>query len=520
VAGAIVQKGLAVVQESSLSLPVVLSSVLAYATAVVTVVATDGGLPVKSPNAVGMSAERLATIDRIVRRGITAGGYPGAAVVVGRKGASVWEKGFGTLSWGESSTRVSADRTIYDLASLSKVIGTTTAIMLLVDEGKVSLDTPVVRYLPTFTGGLKDQVTLRHLLTHRSGLPAGRDLWRSARSAEEARRMVLETPLDCRPGQCYEYSDLGADVIGMVAEAASGERLDQLLDERVFSPLGMADTHYRPADSLVYRIAPTEVTPPRGYPLRGEVHDENAYALGGVAGHAGLFSTAADLSIFAQMMLNGGRYNGVRIIADSTVELFTRRAAGTRALGWDTCAGTGGCGDHLSEHAYGHTGYTGTSIWIDPDREMFVVLLTNRVHAARAKRPAKVIADVRADLADAAALAVTDAPDGILAMPTAFRADRAEGWNRSASVSRSHRGRSSKASRARSARSAKSRASKSGRSSAKSSKASGKSSSAKSSTAKRSSKKSVAKSSHAKSSGGKSSARSSSATKKKAKGRR
>ena len=200
----------------------------------------------------------------------------------------------------------------------------------------------------------------------------------------------------------------------------------------------MTSTFFRPADSLRARIAPTEVTPPRGYPLRGEVHDENAYALGGVAGHAGLFThRERHLAVFAQMMLNGGEYNGVRIIADSTVALFTRRAAGTRALGWDTADGDGGSGSYLSGTSYGHTGYTGTSLWIDPDREMFVVLLTNRVHAARARRPAKVISDVRADLSDLAALSVTDDPQHVLAMPRAFRADKASGWNRPERVQRS-----------------------------------------------------------------------------------
>ncbi|HKG95304.1 MAG TPA: serine hydrolase [Gemmatimonadaceae bacterium] len=407
-------------------------------------VASDG-LPAKAPKAVGMSAERLAAIDRVVNRGLKAGGYPGAAVVVGRKGAAVWQRGFGRLGWTSSEEAVSPDRTIYDLASLTKVVGTTTAIMILFDEGRIALDAPVAQYLPAFSGGFKDSVTIRHLLTHRSGLPPGRDLWRGAHSAEEARAMVIETPLVCKPGQCYQYSDLGADVLGMVAEVVAAKPLDQFLEERVWQPLGMNDTFYRPADSLKVRIAPTEMTPPRGYPVRGEVHDENAYALGGVAGHAGLFSTAADLSIFAQMMLNKGEYNGVRIISDSTVELFTRRAAGSRALGWDTAEGGVGSGTYMSDHAYGHTGFTGTSIWIDPDREMFVVLLTNRVHAARARRPAKVISDVRNDLADLSALAVLDAPDGVLAMPAAFRADRAIGWNsadRSARRSRSTRGRS------------------------------------------------------------------------------
>src|ERR1700722_15129030 len=389
---------------------------------------TSGGLPVKAPAAVGMSARRLEAIDRVVGRGITAGGYPGAAVVVGRKGAVVWERAFGRLSWETSSPHVTSDRTIYDLASLSKVVGTTTAIMVLFDEGRVALDAPVIRYLPEFAGGYKDSVTVRQLLEHRSRLPAGRDLWRLAHTPDEARQIVLETPLVCRPGDCYIYSDLGADVLGLIVESVTGETLDRFLSERVFQPLGMNDTYYRPNDSLKSRVAPTEVNPPRGYPLQGEVHDENAYALGGVAGHAGFFSTAADLSIFAQMMLNGGEFNGVRIVSDSTIALFTHRAAGTRALGWDTCDGEGGCGQFLASRAYGHTGFTGTSIWIDPDRQMFVILLTNRVHAARARRPAKVIADVRADLADAAVAACTDGT--ALTVPVAFRADREAGWNR------------------------------------------------------------------------------------------
>ena len=262
----------------------------------------------------------------------------------------------------------------------------------------------------------------------------------------------------------------------------------------------MTDTHFRPDASLRGRIAPTELTPPRGYPLRGEVHDENAYALGGVAGHAGLFSTASDLAVFAQMLLNGGTYNGTRIVADSTVKLFTRRAAGTRALGWDTCGGHGSCGKYLGANAYGHTGFTGTSLWIDPDREMFVVLLTNRVHAARARRPAKVISDVRADLADAAALAVTDSragdprdarlvprrPRGRLEPPRALRPSEPPPHRSSAHASRSKSGKA-KASKSRSSKSvASSRSSSSSKSkaSAKSSRSSSSKVSAKSSSKK------------------------------------
>jgi CubicO group peptidase (beta-lactamase class C family) len=375
-----------------------------------------------------MSAERLETIDRIVKRGITAGGYPGASVIVGRRGFSVFEKGYGRLGWTTGSAAVVPDESIYDLASLTKVVGTATAAMILYDEGRMELDAPVSKYLPAFSGGDKDGVTVRHLLTHTSGLPAGRDLRRLAKSPWDARNIVMSTSLTCRPGACQVYSDLGADVLGFAVEAIAGQGLDAFLKERVFEPLGMSDTHFRPAASARDRIAPTEVSSPRGYPLRGEVHDENAWALGGVAGHAGLFSTAADLSLFAQMMLNRGTFNGVRIVSDTAVTRFTRRTSGKRALGWDTSDGEGTAGLHMGEQAYGHTGFTGTSLWIDPDRDLFVILLTNRVHAPRARRPAKVIADVRADLADAAVLSVVD--DNILKMPTSFRADKAVGWNR------------------------------------------------------------------------------------------
>jgi CubicO group peptidase (beta-lactamase class C family) len=451
-------------------------------------VAVSEGLPVNTPKSVGMSAARLATVDRIVTRGITAGGYPGASVVIGRNGYAVYEKGFGKLGWTTNSPRVSADRSIYDLASLTKVVGTTTAAMVLYDAGRLDLEAPVSTYLPAFSGGWKDSVTVRHLLTHRSGLPAGRDLWRIARTPDEARAAVLSTNLECKPGQCYIYSDLGADVLGFVIEAIAGEPLDVFLHDKVFEPLGMNDTFYRPADSLTYRIAPTEIAPPRGYPLKGEVHDENAYALGGVAGHAGLFSTAADLSIFAQMMLNGGSYNGVRVVSDSVVSLFTRRAAGTRALGWDTADGDGGSGKFLDSRAYGHTGYTGTSSWIDPERQMFVLLLTNRVHAARARRPAKVISDVRADLADAAVASVVDNPDNVISMPRAFRADKAVGWNRPVHTARkSSRSRSAKSAKVSSSKSSASKATAKKPSSASASKSSSKASTSKSSASKSSS---------------------------------
>lgn len=481
-----------------------LTTLLTFAAADVTHVARPGlgfggGLPEREPAAVGMSAERLGTIDRVVQRGVEAGGYPGAAVVVGRKGYSVWSRGFGTLDW-TKKTRVSAQESVYDVASLTKVVATTTAIMILVDQGKVDISAPVSRYLPDFSGGLKDKVTVEHLLTHHSGLPAGRELWRIADTPAEARAAVLAAPIQCAPGRCYAYSDLGADLLGFVAEAASGQPLDTFLERQVFTRLGMSDTRFRVGAADVGRTAPTEIAPPRGYPLRGEVHDENAFALGGVAGHAGLFSTATDLSVFAQMMLDGGTYNGVRIVSEATVDRFTRRTAGHRALGWDTCDGGAGCGQYMSTRAYGHTGFTGTSLWIDPDRNMFVILLTNRVHAAKARRPSQVIADVRNDLADAAVLAVMDDPDGVRAMPVSFRADVAKDWNRPVRTRASSAAARRRAAAARAAAARKAKAnSGSAKSGSKTSGSAKATSAAKKSTAKKSTaKKSTAKKSTAK----------------------
>jgi len=383
----------------------------------------------RPPADVGMDGDRLVLIDRAVKQGLGAGGFPGAAVVVGRRSAIVWEKGYGSADWGFGLPPVDATATMYDIASLTKVVATSAAAMVLYDRGKLKLDAPVSRYLPEFRGGDKGRVTVRDLLTHRSGLPAGRDL-RGAHSARQARRLVLETPLDAPPGTRTEYSDVGADVLGFVVEAVAGERLDQFVSRTIYRRLGLRNTLFLPSRDRRARIAPTENYPPRGYPLRGEVHDESAYALGGVAGHAGLFATASDLAVFAQMMLNGGTYNGVRIVSDTTVARFTERTAGSRALGWDTCIGGASCGFYLGPRSYGHTGYTGTSLWIDPDRQVFVIVLTNWVHAAPSARvaPIAVLADVRSDIADIAALSIIDGADGARPMPDRLRADRQIGW--------------------------------------------------------------------------------------------
>ncbi|MEO6864728.1 MAG: serine hydrolase domain-containing protein [Gemmatimonadaceae bacterium] len=383
-------------------------------------------LPSISPDSAGMSGKRLAEIDVIVGRGIKDGGFPGAAVVIGRDGGEVLASGFGNISWAKNAGPVDPDSTIYDLASLTKVVATTSAIMALYDDGTIHLDDKVVHWIPTFTGGWKDSVTIRQLLTHRSGLPPGRELWRHMGDPARARAAVISTPLvkGCPPGSCYMYSDLGADMLGFIAEAASGERLDDFTERRIFDPLGMMSTTFKVQPEDMHYLAPT------GAP-RGRVHDSNAAALGGIAGHAGLFSTASDLAVFAQMLLNGGAYEGTRIFSTATVRLFTTRAAGTRALGWDTCDSANvraTCGRYLSARAFGHTGFTGTSMWIDPDRRMFMILLTNRVDNPRVRRPALVIHDIRADIADAAVLAVADADAGAPIIRPQFRSDSQKRW--------------------------------------------------------------------------------------------
>ena len=374
-----------------------------------------------------MSAERLSAVDRVVERGVAAAGFPGAAVIIGRRDATVLSRGYGTLDYSPASTAVSPERTLYDLASLTKVVATTTAVMVLYDEHRIALDAPVARYLPAFSRGAKSRVTIRELLEHRSGLPAGRNLSHFTHSPARARALVLATTLENAPGTVQQYSDVGMDVLGFVVEAVAREPLDRFVHRRIFAPLAMTSTTYRPGAALRARTAPTEIHNARG-PLKGTVHDGDAYALGGVAGHAGLFSTASDLARFAQMLLDGGTLDGRRIVADSTVALFTHRSAGWRALGWDTCAGGASCGQHMSERAYGHTGFTGTSLWIDPDRGLYVIVLANWLHERPdgLTPPIAILADVRADVADIA----TVAADSDRAEPTEWRADRMIGWRR------------------------------------------------------------------------------------------
>ena len=375
-------------------------------------------LPIIVPESVGMSTAWLRRIDRAMLRGVEAGGYPGAVVVVGRREGVVWRRGFGRMTWSMLSAPVTPMETMYDVASLTKVAATAMAAMILWDEGRLRLDVPVSRYLPAFRGDGRERILVEHLLTHRSGLPAGPSLG-GAPGAAEARRALLATPIRREPGLRGTYSDVGPALLALIIEAITAEPFDQFVERRVFRPLGMSHSMFRPAASRVATIAPTATSLPPGV-----VHDGNARRLGGVAGHAGLFTTADDLSRLALALLNGGAAGAVRIASDSAIERFTRRQAGWRALGWDTCAGGASCGQRLGERAFGHTGFTGASMWIDPERELFVIMLTNQVLPREPAPPIAILADVRADVADVAAMAV----DALADSSFVLRSDRRIGW--------------------------------------------------------------------------------------------
>ena len=328
-----------------------------------------------APSSVGMSAMGLIRAEEAIYAELQRGAFPGAALAVGRRGDIVLEEGFGNTGRGWDSSPVDPDHTVFDLASLTKVVGTTTAVMVLVEDGKMGLDDRVSSYLPEFTGSGKELVTVRQLLTHTAGLPAGIDV-PSGLSRAEALRYVLRAPLARYPGGRAEYSDLSAVVLYAAAERAAGEPLYHLLEREVYGPLGMTSTSYVFGSEGCERCAGTSRA--LGDAYRGRVHDPIARRMGGIAGNAGLFSTGHDLARFAAMLANGGELDGTRVLRASTIRQFSTRqiGAGSRALGWDT----GGGGARISPAAFGHTGYTGTSIWIDPDRGTWTVLLTNRTY--------------------------------------------------------------------------------------------------------------------------------------------
>jgi CubicO group peptidase (beta-lactamase class C family) len=341
---------------------------------------------------------------RVLRAAVRDSAFPGAFAIIGDSRGVLAEFGAGRIDW-KKSPRPSREA-LWDLASLTKVIATTTALAQLIESGNVELDAPVQRYVPDWTGVNQELVTVRHLLTHTSGLPSFRPYDTLTHNPDSLASLLFGTALDRRPGERMVYSDIGAFMMGRIVERVSGLSFDQYVRQHVIRPLRLQETMFNPPRGLRKRIAPTEFDSLRGGLVHGAVHDERAYYLGGVAAHAGLFGSARDLSRFAMMMLRGGTLDGARILAPETIALFTAYADSTfsnRGLGWQKPKDAAWAGRFMSSRAFGHTGFTGTSMAVDPELDLYIILLSNRVNPTR-NNPK--ITDVRRRLADAVVAAV------------------------------------------------------------------------------------------------------------------
>ncbi len=375
------------------------------------------------PASAGVSTDRLARIDAVVAESIKNKELPGAVVVAGHRGRVVWRKAYGSRAVEPQREAMTAD-TMFDLASLTKVVATATSMMILVERGEVRLNDPAVKFIPEMKGAGRDAITIAQLLTHVSGFAPDFDLRERWTGYDEAMKRLYREPLRSPPGTRFVYSDIGYIALGEVVRRVSGLTLDEFARRNVFVPLGMRDTGFKPANSQ--RIAPTEKR--RGQMsylgdsgadagtdgerwLRGQVHDPTSFRMAGVAGHAGLFSTADDLATYCQMILNGGSYRGVRILSPMAVATMTRPHAvsetgAARGLGWDFASSFSvNKGDLFPLGSFGHTGFTGTSLWIDPASDTFVVFLSNRVHPDGKGD----VASLRGRVASIVAGAITDA---------------------------------------------------------------------------------------------------------------
>ena len=348
---------------------------------------TQSVLRKDSPVNVGMNRDSLARLDSIMNEAIQDHAFPGGQLLVAKDGAVVYNKSFGSFKYSSGSPKVDGS-TLYDLASVTKVIATTSAIMKLFDESKIQLDDPVTKYIPEFGNHGKEKILVRNLLLHNGGLPAFKRLYLTCKSPQEVLDSVYQTETIYPLGDSTVYSDFDFILLGKIVEKISGATLDKYVDSVFFKPLGMKSTMYKPPSSIWEKVSPTEYDSIyRKRLIQGEVHDENACALGGVSGHAGLFSTASDLAIFLQMIMNGGSYGGKQYLKPETIKFFTSRQNqhSSRALGWDTKTmnGYSSAGSLFGEKSYGHTGFTGTSVWVEPEKNIFVILLTNRVYPTR-----------------------------------------------------------------------------------------------------------------------------------------
>ena len=332
------------------------------------------------PSTFVFNAPKLEEIDALLEQGIADHRMPGAVLWIEHDGGA-HHKALGKRALEPNEEPMTED-TIFDAASLTKVLATTPAIMLLAQRGKLDLEAPVQKYIPEFRRDGKDGITLRHLLTHTSGLRSG--LGRKVEGQRSAIAYACQEKVTNAPGTSFTYSDINFILLGEVVERVSGEPLDEFVTEEIYRPLKMKDTRYRPWARDIARIAPTQRDGTNGM-LRGEVHDPTARGMGGVAGHAGLFTTAADLSRYARMMLNGGELDGVRLFRPQTISAMTSvqspaTVAAKRGFGWDIDTGYSRRGEIFSPGSYGHTGFTGTALWIDPYSKTFWILLSNRVH--------------------------------------------------------------------------------------------------------------------------------------------
>ena len=334
----------------------------------------------------GLDPKRLERAGEVLKRHVRQKTTPGAVglMVRGGGGVACWTAGRHTYDPDAPEVR---EDDLYDLASLTKVVVTTSICMVL--EPDLELDGPVVEYVPAFRGDGRDGVTIGHLLAHCAGLPAHQRFFETLQGKEAVLAAACRTPLACPPGTKTIYSDLSFLVLGVATERVGGAPLEELAQRHVLDPMGMAETMFLPGSRLLGRIPPTEFQAEqrRGL-IHGQVHDGNAWAMGGVAPHAGLFGTAADLGRFLRMILSGGVYEGKQVFSEATIRRFTSLAdlapGSSRALGWDTVSKSGSSsGTHFSARSFGHTGFTGTSVWVDPERDVGVVLLTNRVHPSR-----------------------------------------------------------------------------------------------------------------------------------------
>ena len=334
-------------------------------------------IPAKAQPAI--TAADFAPVSSIAAQEIANGHIPGAVILIGSRSEDLYRQAFGQSVLGPNPKVMTAD-TIFDLASMTKAIATTTAVMQLAEAGKLDLDAPAARYWAAFAAHGKEGITVRQLLTHYSGLPPDLDLSRDWQGYDTAMAMIVAARPQTPPDMNYVYSDLNFLILGELVRRVSGISLDRYCREHIFLPLGMRDTGYLPSPALHDRIAPTEDA--SGHVHWGDVHDAAARMMGGVAGHAGLFSTADDLKIFARMLLNHGAWNGARILSPQSVEQMTRvqspPGGHTRGLGWDLGGPEGDT--YFPAGSYGHLGFTGTMIWISPKLDLFAIVLTHRVY--------------------------------------------------------------------------------------------------------------------------------------------